>query len=752
MIRTILDGLMAPEFLGLMAKVTLVLTAGFAIAATLRRRAAALRHLIWLLSLAGALLVVALAPIAPRLDLPLLRTAASARPALGETPRPAPRASFSVMPALLPAPGLPAFGRDLEVAPARRASLDSRTVLFALWGLGAAAVLLWCLLGHFGLARLAASGHQSPNWQAIERSARVAMPTRQEVRFGTSAGVGAPVTWGWPRAMILMPASARSWPQDRVLVAMRHELAHVARQDYLAQLLATIACAVLWFHPLAWMAARRLRSESEHACDDLVLRGGCPAPDYASHLLEVARGERAMRLSGIVAVGMARRSHLEGRLLAILDERRLRQAVPGRVHAGLLIVLAGALVPLAGLHLTTAAAHPRDPEAKAALAADEDRVDEQRSEEVEPGGLLSLDLDTGGKVILRGWDERRVVVRAKLAGRDADDTRVSVDHVNGGVEVKSKFVGERWNRSTSHTFEIQVPRRFNVHITSAGGDLDFRGVEGDFRGETGGGGLVLANLKGSLHLSTGGGDIHVSDSDLSGHVSTGGGMVRLSRVRGGLRGSSGSGPVIYSEPGDSRDSKGDLGDLDASGDNPRITNRRSGAEGMLHIDKAGGDVDLDEAPEGAVVSTGGGEIRVGPAAVLVDAHTGGGDVEVGPVAGCVTASTGAGAVHVILANSKGGDQTVKITSGTGRIILDVPWNLDVDFQLETAYTRDHGPTEIRSDFALDRTVTQDWDDSRGTPRRYVRASGTNGNGHGKIRVSTVNGDIEVHRLGRGEAR
>ena len=44
-----------------------------------------------------------------------------------------------------------------------------------------------------------------------------------------------------------------------------HEQAHLARRDCESLLAAELACAIYWFHPLVWHAARRLREEQEHA-------------------------------------------------------------------------------------------------------------------------------------------------------------------------------------------------------------------------------------------------------------------------------------------------------------------------------------------------------------------------------------------------------------------------------------------------------------------------------------------------------
>ena len=60
--------------------------------------------------------------------------------------------------------------------------------------------------------------------------------------------------------------------------------------DWLIQTIAYIVCALYWFHPLVWFGLRRLRSESELACDDDVLSLGIRGSDYARHLVEIARG------------------------------------------------------------------------------------------------------------------------------------------------------------------------------------------------------------------------------------------------------------------------------------------------------------------------------------------------------------------------------------------------------------------------------------------------------------------------------
>ena len=69
-----------------------------------------------------------------------------------------------------------------------------------------------------------------------------------------------------------------------------------------------------WFHPLCRLAASRLRSESERACDDAVLRLGFTPSSYAGHLVEIAR-----MFNPQPAIAMAATSELEFRVKSILD-------------------------------------------------------------------------------------------------------------------------------------------------------------------------------------------------------------------------------------------------------------------------------------------------------------------------------------------------------------------------------------------------------------------------------------------------
>ncbi|HMJ58805.1 MAG TPA: M56 family metallopeptidase, partial [Gemmatimonadales bacterium] len=331
-------------------KATIVLLLAAAATVLLKRSSAALRHLVWALAFVGLLAL----PIAsavmpdwslaawPRLDVPVAFKAD-----LGETARaaipPAPTAATTT------ARAAPPLAADVPVR--FRLTPDWTLFVVPVW-LGGASLVLMALV--FGLARLAWLRRTSRPvrdgaWIALAAELARALGIRRPVRLLQSAGPAMPMTWGVVRPVILLPADADTWPVERRRDVLLHELAHVQRGDFLTQLVARIACAAYWFHPLAWLAAGRLLVERERACDDHVLRAGVKPSAYASHLLEIARALRAARATSLASVAMARPAQLATRLLDVLDAKRRREVVARRVAVPAWIAAALIVIPLAAL-------------------------------------------------------------------------------------------------------------------------------------------------------------------------------------------------------------------------------------------------------------------------------------------------------------------------------------------------------------------------------------------------------------------
>jgi ketosteroid isomerase-like protein len=243
-------------------------------------------------------------------------------------------------------------------------------VPFLLWLAGALAVsgvFLSSAAKLRGLTRRAGA-LTAESWAGLAGSlARERGVRRGAFRLLRSAEAHPPTTWGLFRPVVLMPANCDEWSVRERRDVLLHELSHLTRRDCLTQLLANLTCAVHWFNPLVWVAARRMLAERERACDDQVLLSGAKPSDYAESLLKIARSLGADAGTAKVGVAMARRGQISGRLLAILDPG-LRRGAPRLVQtAGSAVMLLAVLGPLAALGPAPGAS----PRPATGIAADE---------------------------------------------------------------------------------------------------------------------------------------------------------------------------------------------------------------------------------------------------------------------------------------------------------------------------------------------------------------------------------------------
>lgn len=334
--------------------VAVILALSAAALPILRRRSAALRHA-WLASaIVAALLMPALELGVP--TLPILRPSEHAAPL---QPQHVPTSSE----AWAAAPVAP-----MATAPAPGDGL--LTLLLILWALGSAVMLSLLILGLVRVARLAvrATPVRSGRWRTVADGlchGRLWPP----IDILQSDDASVLMTFGTLRPRIMLPAGSGDWPDERVRSVLAHEIAHIVRRDTALQLAGELLRVLHWFNPLVWLVCRRLRQESEYACDDQVLRTGVDASNYASHLLAIARHAVTRQRPWPSAVYVAHPSSLERRVEAMLNAQRDRSPVTSRVCLAAVIAVAAIAVPLAAVGVA-----PEDDASSATVVAPADVV------------------------------------------------------------------------------------------------------------------------------------------------------------------------------------------------------------------------------------------------------------------------------------------------------------------------------------------------------------------------------------------
>lgn len=320
----------------------------------LRRGGAALLSCYWRMAIVAVLLL----PVVPTLwtfknrianapvKLVVVAPAAASEPVVGEVSRaervPVAPAGERVSAKELPEPSAVLKNASSPVGSASRvppvAALEAVpqeaggawifTALLALWLFGALVVFARWMAASFRFRCLCKealpAGDASLVGQFRKLSGEVGL--RRVPRLLTHSRISVPMVGGLLRSRILLPNDCVTWAvEDREMVLL-HELAHVRRRDALFHLLSSLAKAMHWVNPLAWVAVRSLRSAAERATDDRVLERGTTGSDYARLLVEFASRQmtRPSPNTPMAASSMAQPSTVESRVRRILDSSQRR--------------------------------------------------------------------------------------------------------------------------------------------------------------------------------------------------------------------------------------------------------------------------------------------------------------------------------------------------------------------------------------------------------------------------------------------
>lgn len=151
-------------------------------------------------------------------------------------------------------------------------------------------------------------------------------------------------------------------------------------------------------------------------------------------------------------------------------------------------------------------------------------------------GRLSVDASPNGGIMVRGWDRNEVLVRARVRteGGSQEEARALASEVSVIAEpgrVRSDGPRTRGRLRWSVSYEVFVPRRSGLDLSSTNGGLRVAGVEGEIELSTTNGGISLEQVAGAVRGRTtnGGVDIRLAGDRWNGSgldlATTNGGIV-----------------------------------------------------------------------------------------------------------------------------------------------------------------------------------------------------------------------------------
>lgn len=270
----------------------------------LRRGPAAHRHLVWVAALIASVAV------------PLAST---------RRPAPPPQVRYAVRPDAATAPSgaapTPSAALVGAIQTVRSFPLPRNTVAALLAAY--AGLLLFCCLRFLAACRrtrriLSLAGPRPLAGDIWQRCLHAFGLSGVELR--SSAGISVPVAAGIrARAVILPDSFFGETSEDVLATAIGHEMAHLARHDFLSKIVYEILYLPIAFQPAAWYIRRQIERTREMACDELVTRRLLDPEVYARSIVSIASSlaatPRAALALGIFDGG----DILEERIRRLLD-------------------------------------------------------------------------------------------------------------------------------------------------------------------------------------------------------------------------------------------------------------------------------------------------------------------------------------------------------------------------------------------------------------------------------------------------
>jgi len=354
------------------------------------------------------------------------------------------------------------------------------------------------------------------------------------------------------------------------------------------------------------------------------------------------------------------------------------------------------------------------------------------------GGKLILRADMGSVEIVPGSGnqlEGRVVVRVytgsgEMARRVFDAYHLSAHSIaGGGVYVTAEFAGSRRHGgNVGAEFNIKLPVRFNLDVETQGGDIGLQGplqgearlttaggdihapdISGPCRMETAGGDISLGNLGARAEVRTAGGSIHVGNVQGDATIETSGGGIQVGQVDGALRAETAGGDVVI-----------------------------AGAAGQVMAQTAGGQIDVGPTRGSVRAETAAGNIRLRGARGQVVVETAGGSIDLYGLGAGVRANTSAGRILAEFDSAAKSFASSKLETSVGDVFVYLPASLPLTIDAAIDASAGH---HIVTDFPLSILGNKE-NFGEGT----IRGQGALNGGGEVLRIRTVAGNIEIHKL------
>jgi TonB family protein len=223
------------------------------------------------------------------------------------------------------------FVSSIAAVPA--STFQPAAIVLSILGLGVLARILWLAVGYSRLRSLHAEGELA----ADDEYSRLQelLNARATVRYVDT--FSHPVTFGWRKPLIVLPAALRECATPIREAVVAHELMHVRRGDWIWVVCEEVVRSVFWFHPPLWWLISKVQLAREEIVDGLVVAAIGGRRAYVEALVALSSAARMTP-----APAFAWRRHLFRRIVLLTREGMMsrRRLIVSGIAAVLLAAVA----------------------------------------------------------------------------------------------------------------------------------------------------------------------------------------------------------------------------------------------------------------------------------------------------------------------------------------------------------------------------------------------------------------------------
>jgi hypothetical protein len=329
--------------------------------------------------------------------------------------------------------------------------------------------------------------------------------------------------------------------------------------------------------------------------------------------------------------------------------------------------------------------------------------DKEKTFNVSKGDKLEVSI-SNGNISISTWDKDQAYIKARNINSD-DLNNLKIEQQGNKVVVE--FKGQD---SDDFYVEISIPSKFNLDLSTGGGNISVNGnINGKVESSTGGGNIDLNDVGDKLSVSTGGGNISVGNVNGESEISTGGGNISVGDVKSKAEVSTGGGNIL-------------IGNIGGNGE----------------VSTAGGNISVGKVSGSAELSTAGGNINLDGATGKVEVSTAGGNISLKNISGSIEANTAGGNINADL--SPASNSTSEFNTAGGDIYLSVPSDAKANI-VATVYVGQH-----ISEPDVEKMIKSDFEPATVdiSNKNLIKKFTLNGGG-AMIELNTASGKIKINK-------